>query len=207
MSLVYSTLQTKILAAAHRPALTVEVVDFIRQAEGLIRRNVRAFETRGTLTDSDRASAGLYNLPATLLEVRDFKNANGVSLENVGPQAIQQLSSSSDVLQYAVTGSQVEFRGVPGVGSSIPMIYLGWPAELSGASDTNSILQQHETIYIDGALGYLYEFTQDIELADRAFQRCADAIEFLNQMYGRRIGGQSLRQAYNLGNFGTSKGY
>jgi hypothetical protein len=208
MSLTYSTLQAAILAAAHRPALTTEVIGFIRQAEGLIRRELVAFEVRGTLSETDRSSGGVYNLPSTLLEVRDFKNSNDVSLENVGPQAIRALTANSDVLQYALGGNgQVEFRGVPGTNYIIQILYYGWPAELSGASDTNIILQQHESIYIDGGLAYLYEFTQDLELADRAMNRALDAIERLNQQYGRRVGGQSMRAGYNLGNIGTSTGY
>lgn len=207
MSLTYATLKTAVLSNAHRPALTTEVVDFVRQAEGLIRRELRAFELRTTLVEADRVAAGLYDLPSTLLEVRAIQNQNGVTVEPVGLSALNLLTAASDVLQYALSLGQVEFRGVPGLDEEITVIYFGWPDELSQASDHNELLDLHERIYIDGALAYLYEWTEDTELADRAMNRCMDAIERVNQQKGRRLGGTSVAGRYNLGNFATSTGY
>jgi hypothetical protein len=207
VSLTYSTLKSAVLSKAHRSDLTTEVVGFIREAEGMIRRELRAYELRTTLDDSDRVADGLYNLPSTLLEVRNLSTDTVPSLENVGPTAIKALSASADVVRYAILGNQIEFRGVPGTGAEIDLLYFGWPDELSGDSDTNELLELHEAIYIDGALSALYEHTQDTELADRARGRFDDAVEKLNQQHGRKIGGASVQGAYNFGHKRTSSGY
>lgn len=207
MSLDYGTLKTAVLDNAHRPNLTTQVVEFIRKAEGLIRRELRAYEVAATLAEADRSSDGTYNLPSGLLEVRNLYNAAGVALEHKGLAELRTLSTTSDVLWYALSVDQIEFRGVPGLNEEVQLVYLGWPAALSGDSDTNDLLALHESLYLDGALGYLYEWSQDTELADRAFQRFYDAIEKLNQQHGRRIGGTSAAGAYNFGNFPTSSGY
>jgi hypothetical protein len=211
VSLNYGTLKTAVLDYAHRADLSANVAGFIRLAEGMIRRELRAYEVTYALGESDRSAAGLYNLPSTLLEVRVVNGAaadgSSFTLENVGVVGIKNLDSSSTPVQYAVRGQQIEFRGIPGTGATFDLLYLGWPAELAADPDTNSLLTNHEALYVYGALFHLYQYTQDVELAQGALDTFSDAVEKLNQQNGRKNGGASVGAAYNFGLLSTSTGY
>lgn len=209
MPLNYTTLQALVLDQAKRADLTTQVVDFIRQAEGLIRREVRAQETRVTLAEADRASDGIYNLPGTIQEVRSIFVPNGDAsypLENVGLHGIRMISPSADVLFYAVTGDTIEFRGVPETDFELDLVGFGWPAELSVTS-TNDLLSYHEALYVYGALHYLHLYTQDLELAAAAAQTFTGEAIKLNAFIGRKVGGGSVLPAYNFGHITTGRGY
>src|SRR5690554_1901669 len=114
----YGELKAAVLSDSHRPDLSGEVARFIREAEGMIRRELRAFPVTATLTDSDRVSGGVYNLPTGLLELRAiYANAQGDALEQVSLSAIKRLSTSADPFQYAVRGNTIEIRGTPATGA------------------------------------------------------------------------------------------
>jgi hypothetical protein len=210
MSLNYTTLQALILATSAHSELTAEVPGFVRQAEGLIRRVVRAQETRVTLDESDRSSAGIYNLPATIQEVRavfgESPNGDTHALENVGLHGIRMIDADSDVLHYAVTGNTIEFRGVPGTDEEMEVIGFGWPALLT-VSATNDLLTYHEGLYLFGGLHFLYTYTQDLELAQFSLQQFNDTARHVNEMIGRKIGGGSVLPAYNFGHITVGRGY
>jgi hypothetical protein len=207
MSLTYSTLKTEVLAFAHRPDLTSEVAGFVRLAEGMLRREPRAYEIRVTLDEADRSAEGLYNLPTGILELRAVYLLDSYALENVGLQGVRMLPAGGPVMHYGVSGTTIEFRGVPATDVEIEIVYYGWPDELSGAADTNWILEQHEALYIYGALHYLYTFTQDLELAAVAHNQFGEALMRVNEQIARRVGGGSILPAYNFGHTSTSSGY
>lgn len=202
MSLDYTTLQAWVLARAVRSELTTEVVAFIRECEAMIRRKVDALEVRVTLTDTDRSSAGLYNLSGQVREVRAAyaTNLSGESyvLENVGVTGIRQLRSDADVMHYALAGQQIEFRGVPATGASIELVTIGWPAALASVS-TNDLLTYYEDLYTFGTLARLYNYTQDLELEAAALNVFNTAAAELNKAVRRRVGGGSTLPFYNFG--------
>lgn len=210
MPLNYTTLQTNILANAMRPDLSAECPDFIRLCEGMIRRDVRAFETRTTLDETDRSSEGIYNLPDTIQEVRavyaPLDSGDSYALQNVGLAGIRTLPASAAVRNYAVVGSTIEFRGVPATDAELEIIGIGWPDPLETTA-TNNILTYHESLYVHGSLFHLYQFTQDLELAQQALAIYTDAAKSLNQQISRRIGGGSVMPGYNFGHFTTGTGY
>ncbi len=212
MSLNYGTLKTRVLADAHRPELTAEVAGFVRSAEGMIFAKLRSAEliTRVDLTDSDRVTAdeGFYTLPLDYLEERSFfliSSENGdKQLESVSLAELRRFRSGSQVRHYSVISqTEVEFRGVPSTTESIELIYFARPTAFSGDSDVNSILTNHENIYIDAALAALYRFTQDVELAS-GHQDAADAaIENLNEQSGRVLGGARTAGYYDFNSWGA----
>jgi hypothetical protein len=213
MSLNYTTLQSTVLAQAARAELTAECPQFIRMCEAMIRRKVRAFETRTTLDDSDRGddvTTGLYTLPDTIQEVRAIYAARdggeSYALENVGLAGIRMLPSSADPQHYAVSGSSIEIRGIPGDDAELEVVGIGWPDPLETTA-TNTLLSNHEDLYVYGTLFHLYQFTQDLELAQAALSTFTDAVDTVNEQIGRRIGGGSVLPAYNFGHVRTGRGY
>jgi hypothetical protein len=209
MPLNYTTLQSTILDYSARSDLTSQAPGFIRLAEGMIRRKVRAQETRLTLDESDRSSEGIYNLPATIQEVRSVYASDGAdtyALENVGLHGIRMISADADVLHYAISGNTIEFRGVPATDAEFELVGIGWPDALETTA-SNDLLSYHEALYVYGSLHFLYVYTQDLELAKDAEMKFLETAEMLNNMIGRKIGGGSVLPAYNFGHITTGRGY
>jgi hypothetical protein len=208
MSLNYGTLKTQILEDSHRSnssQVTAKVDDFVRNAEGIIARRLRCAEmiTRVDLSDSDRVTAGegFYTLPSDFLEARSFylNASDPVYLESVSLLEVRSIDSTAPVRYYNIIGyDEVEFRGVPSTTDTIELIYFARPTAFSADGDTNEILTRHESIYIYLALSALYEYTQDLELAQVAAQAGIAAIDGLNEQTSRMIGGGRTRGFYNF---------
>lgn len=207
-ALTFGTLKTLILNRAHRSDLSGDVADFVRQAEGRIRRELVAYPLTKNLTDTDRVSGGLYTLPIGLLQVRGVWTAdsqgNSYELDQVGAPSIrEELDLSAPVIQWAMRGAQIEFRGSPATASTLEVLYFGTPDAFALDADTNDLLRDHEALYVDGSLAELYTQTEDVELADKAEARFATAIEKLNQQYGRKVGGARPSAAYDFSPSGS----
>lgn len=197
----YGELKTAILADTHRPDLSTHVARFVRQCEGLIRRDLRGYLVSTTLTDSDRVSAGLYNMPARLLEVRhiSLQGRQGDALQRVGPGNIRRLDSSADVVQYCQNGDgTIEFRGVPSATDVFDILYYGTPAPFSSDSDENELLTDHESLYMAGSKFFLYLHTQDRELAQDELDIFNGIVDTLNEQIARKIGGANVAPVYNF---------
>lgn len=206
----YASLQAAILAKAVTPELTTEVLEFIQSCEAMIRREVRAMETRTTLVEADRISGGVYDLGGQVQEVRSIiatsSGGDTYRLENVGLAGIRMLSSSADPQHYAVSGQTVEIRGVPGTDAEFELVYVGWPDALS-VTPTNELLTNHSDLYLFGSLFYLYNHTQDLELAQAALSVYGAARDTLNEAAERLKGGGSVMPAYNFGHVRIARGY
>lgn len=197
--MTFAELKTAILAYSHRADLSAEVEGFVSLAEGLIRRDLRASVFTDTLEEADRVALGVYTLPSTLLEVRSMRIAHGTHydpLEQKGLDEIGEISESRPVQWYAVTGSTVEFRGVPETDAEIELTYFGHPAALAADGD---VLALDEALYLYGSLFHLYQYTQDVELAAGALDTFKDALEKTNEAAARKLGGASVRPAYHFG--------
>jgi hypothetical protein len=205
----YGELKQAIVDYAHRADLADMVPGFVKLTEGMLGRELRAAEqtTNLTLTEAERVAGGVYLMPAGFLEMRAVYFARaGVqfSLEQVSLAAIRERPSSSPVAQFAVRGRQVEFRGVPATDAEIECEYLARFVALDADGDTNDLLTNHYALYLYGGLFHLYQFTQDLELAQAALDTFRGALDMLNEQAGRQLGGASIGGGYN---FGAGGGY
>lgn len=174
----------------------------------MIRRELAGgYPLSATLDESDRVSGGVYTLPSNLLVLRTLKraDADGDGLEQVALNVLRRRSASATPVQYAVKGKTIEIRGTPATDAEFELEYFGYPEALAADDDTNDLLSDHETIYKEGALFFLFKHTQDVELAQGALDTFGDAINKLNEAAGRKLGGASIAGAYNL--FGAGGGY
>lgn len=213
--MTYAELQTLLLDESHRPDLASRAPQFIRRAEAMIARELRAAEmiAGATLTDVDRLSAGsaIYELPPGLLEVRAAFVIRR-DLQKVTLAALASYASSGPVVVYAmrsdpVTGLQMEFRAIPAAESEIAVEYFRRLPALANPTDTNTLLQNHESLYLHAALFGLYTWTQDLELAQSAYDVWADAVKTLNEQAGRWLGGAKIQPFYNTGHRVIARGY
>lgn len=191
----YGQLKTAVLNYMHRPDLTAEVAGFVRLAEGMIRRDLRADTYVVTLDEDDRVEGGVYTIPSTVLEVRSVV-VGGKPLDPVGPSEIAAARVAWSPVQYCVHGSTIEIRGVPGDGAEITLRYFGHPAPLEQDADE---LALDEALYLYGALFFGYQFTQDLELAQAALDTFQDALQKLNEAAGRKLGGARMQGVYHFG--------
>lgn len=197
----YGELKQAILDDTHRPDLSTHVARFVRQCEGMIRRDLRAYLVSTTLTDTDRSSGGVYTLPGRLLEIRhiSLQGRQGDALQRVAPGQIRRLDSTADVLQYCQNGDgTIEFRGVPGTADVFDVLYFGTPAPFSADSDENELLTDHESLYMAGSKAFLYMHTQDRELAADEAALFDQIIEDINEQVAREIGGANVAPSYNF---------
>ncbi len=194
-------LRAAILADTHRPDLSPEVDRFIRLGEGMIRRDLTAYELSATLTDADRITAGspVYILATRSLVVRRIQpTTQRRGLTRVALDAIGAYAETDRVHSYAEYGGRIEFRGNPPTGSEFSLNYFGTPEPLVNDTDTNALLADHETLYQAAAQFHLYQNTQDRELARDQLDVFNGVMATLNEAYSRKIGGARITQSYNF---------
>jgi hypothetical protein len=209
MALDYTTLQTTVLEQAKRSDKAAKCPQFIRSCESMVRRKLQALEFRITLAEVDRVAEGVYTLPEHVQEVRAIfgtVNSNRVQLRDVGLSGINSLAPSDPAIVYAISGHTIEFRGVPGTGSEFEAVCFGWPDPLA-TTPTNELLDKYEDLYVYGTLFFLYNDTQDLELAQASLSVFEDVVKHVNKMASRIIGNPASPPAYNFGHIPTGQGY
>ncbi len=196
----YGELKQAILDDSHRPDLSAHVARFVRQCEGLLRRDLTAYPLSTTLTDTDRV-VGVYTLPTRLLQIRhvSLQGRQGDAIQRVAPGSIKRLDATTDVVQYCDNGDgTIEFRGNPATAAVFDILYYGTPAPFSSDSDENALLTVHETLYVAGGKFFLYLHTQDNELASMELDIYNGVIDTLNEQFARKIGGANVAPSYNF---------
>lgn len=197
----YGELKQAVIDDAHRQDLLSIVFRFIRQCEGMIRRDLIGMPLRSSISEINKTASGRYSLPAGFLQMRSLTlfDRQGDALQQVAPAQIKRLSSSSPTHQFCIYGNNaIELRGYPGVLDIFEMTYYGTPAALVSNSDENDLLTNHETLYMAGSKFFLYLHTQDRELAADELDIFNSVVTKLNDQISRKIGGASIAPSYNF---------
>jgi hypothetical protein len=195
-------LKTMVLDYAGRSDLSAQADGFVLLAEGLIKREMVADVYTATLDETDRVAGGVYTLPAGVVEVRVVRITDGSAqraLEQKSLAELRTLPSASAMSWFAVNGPTIELRGVPETDAEIELHYFGHPVALDADGDENDLLDEHPALYVYGSLFHLYQYTQDVELAQAALDTFSDALRKLNEAAGRKLGGASVRGPYYFG--------
>ena len=182
-------------------AATATKKDAINRAIRQARIMAQRLQIYPTMTDTDRVSEGLFNVPGRLLEVRDLKlqGRQGDSLVRVSPGQIRRLDLTADVVQYAQNGDgTIEFRGNPAATDVFEILYYGTPAPFADDADENTLLTDHESLYMAGGKFWLYNHTQDRELMGDELEAFNGIVGDLNEQMARRIGGAVIAPTYNF---------
>jgi hypothetical protein len=199
----YAELQQAIIEDSHRPDLALLVPRFIRECEGMIRRELNAYILGVQLLEADRVAPGSpqYTLPVDALIIRNIALSGrvGASLSRIALSAITGYPLTDRVAVYAEPGTGViEFRGSPPEDSIFDLSYFGIPAPLVDPTDTNTLLDENETLYKAGAMFYLFQNTQDKGLAQDQLSVFDNVITTLNEEIARKIGGLTITPSYNF---------
>jgi hypothetical protein len=208
------TLKDNIISESHRTDQESNLDGFIRRAESRIARTIRAIEMLKPLalveTDRTVADSPLYNLPSDFLEDREVAiavdpdtNSRSGTLQKCSVSDLRLISLSAPVGWYALRGStsgpQIEFRGSPAEDSEINGEYFSRIPALVETTDTNLLLENHETLYLSAALFELYRNTQDFELAQAQLDIFTDAANNVDQLAGRYLGGTRVFGRHPIG--------
>lgn len=199
-------LKQNILTDTHRYDQENELPRFIRQAEGLIRRELTAFLLRTTIGAAQQITDGIYSLPQYFLRERSFniQGATGNGLTKVNPENIRRLDSTLEPVEYAILGAgMVEFRGWLREGMTLDLLYYGAPEPLVLESDTNALLNDHESLYQSAATFFLYKRTQDLTLAQSELELFQSIMRTLNRQVAKELGGVAVQAPYQF-SYGSS---
>jgi hypothetical protein len=199
-------LAAMILDVAHRPDLSTKTDMFIRQAEAMIARDVRAMEqinwgvsitsTSRTLTDPTT-----YYLPTDFLAERVIWNPDATKsdpLESKSLGEIRSLSISSPVLWYAIRGTTIQFRGAPADSDVIYLDYFMRLPAIGAVDANNTLLNAHEELYLAASLFFLHKYEQNGELAQNQLSSFMHAAEGVNAAAMFKIGSASQSPPYNF---------
>jgi len=188
-----SELIAEVLTESHRSDLqSTQIGAFLTRAEAMITRNLRAAEMmhEATLTDADRLDPDhVYTLPERWLEDISV-NIDRRVLEKISVSSLVSQNLKRDPVFYSVLDKgRMEIRGRPRDETEIRLMYFERPQALINDEDTNLILSRHPEIYLEAILFLLFKNTQDLELARRALETWTAAVETLNELAGRYMGG------------------
>ena len=205
----YGELKTAIIEDTHRPDLTSLVPRFIAEGEDMIRREMNAFLLTTTIEESARSltNAAQYSLPERVLIIRRIAVAGtlGSDVTRIALGSITGYTTTQRVAVYVEPGDGlIEFRGTPPEDTIFDLNYYGTPARLVDDGDTNTLLDENLTMYKASAMFYLYQNTQDRELASDALDVFNGVVATLNEQIARKIGGAKITASYQ---FGSGGGY
>ncbi len=200
----YADLQTAIIDDSHRPDLAAKIPRFIRECEGMIRRDLTALILTTTLTESDRSLTNppQYSLPVRSLMIRRLalQGSLGGHIERISLGSINSYDVTQRVAVYVEPGDgMIEFRGSPAENAIFDLNYFSVPARLVEPADTNDLLEDNETLYKAGSMYYVYQHTQDRELAADQLNVFNGIIASLNEEFSRKIGGAKITASYQYG--------
>lgn len=205
MSYTLTDLYASIKLISKRSALAnATILEMIRKAEATMNTDLRPLPTSTTLTESDRDSGAVYNLPSDCAEIRSIArtyNSENVPVTLVGLTELESYSVGNDPFWVAqISETQIEFRGTPDTDTSFPLYYWARVTELSSGGDSNAILLNYRNLYQDGTLAALYEHLEDWDQAERYAAKFANRIESLNAHYSRNRKGKTA-PGHNLGQY------
>lgn len=154
----YSDLQAKIADYLSRSDLTVQIKDFITNAEIRLRRELRIREALKVVTASTTIGDSTLGLPSDYNMMRDLHivgNPVGV-LEYLSPSAFFSNTNSAQggkPYAYTILAQEVQFSPIPDAVYTVQMLYYAQPPFLSDTNASNVFLSVCPDLLLFGALG------------------------------------------------------
>ena len=182
----YDNLVKEIIDWSHREDLGVKIPDFIRLAENAIYSNeVAPLTIRSMETITSSVTTGQYtDLPADFESARSVRlvtGDNGGQLIFQAPEQMFKQVASGRPSFFTIIGNQIEFDRTPDSNLPLEIQYFRKEPSLSTTVQTNTILTNHPSIYLYGALAQAYFYLQDSEQAQKYTQLFISAIKGANK--------------------------
>lgn len=186
----FENLKLEIIDWSHRGDVDLKINTFIQLAESEMYANqieplkIRSEETLATATMDSTTPSRFVALPDGFQSMRklSLQIVNGENFE-INYRTPSQLRIRSDAGQpcfFTVT-SQLEFDRFPDIDYALEIQYIKEFTALSTANPTNTVLTDHPTIYLFGALWALNNWAEKEQDAARYFNQFIGAIRGANK--------------------------
>ena len=185
----YQELKDEVISWSHRDDLDLKVDNFIVLAESEMFANtveplqLRGEETTTTLYLYSDLETRLMDLPTGYSSMRKLRiqveNGESVELKYRTPAQLNILSTTGMPRFFTVT-SGIEFDRVPDQDYTGEIQYYKDFTALSSANTTNTVLTNHPTIYLFGAMWALKLYTEELQEAVNYYQQFINSITGAN---------------------------
>ncbi len=195
----FTELKSRALSDAHREDYADKVAGFVELAEAFIFARLEAYGLETTLTDAERIESGspIYNLPSKFVSER-YILLDGLPLDKRDESAIYNLRNSSNVVAFAMRPRTVIFASTPADGKVFNLHYWGLPAPLVGETDTNTLMNEYPTLYIEATQIYIYKRARDFDKMREAESSVNETIKQINRKVKKQMGGARSSNPYNV---------
>jgi hypothetical protein len=195
----FDELKTRALSDAHREDYTDQIDGFVEQAQAHIFARLEAYGLEYTLTDVDRVETDspIYTLPQPFTAER-YILYNEMPLDKRDESAIYNLRNVSDVLVYAMRPRTVIFAGIPAADSELELHYWGLPAALVNPTDTNTLMNEYPTLYIEATQIFIYKRARDFDKVNETTTSVNNLIASINRKVKKQMGGARSSNPYNV---------
>lgn len=195
----FAELKERALSDAHREDYADKVAGFVELAEAYIFARLEAYGLESTLTDAERIEpdSPVYNLPTRFVSER-YILLNGLPLDKRDESAIYNLRNSSSVIAFAMRPRSVIFASTPASGTTLNLHYWGLPAQLVQETDTNTLMNEYPTLYIEATQIFIYKRARDFDKSRESESSVNDTIKQINRKVKKQMGGVRSSNPYNV---------
>lgn len=196
----YSELKTEITNWLDRSDLDAKTDEFIALAEARMRRKLRRFSTKETVTVS---AGSTLTLPATCGELRSIKLVTGSpsldypirigTKEQTDELRAWHNDTSGRPQRAYVVENVVTFAPTPDQKYDVEIVYFDKLTALSDAAPTNSVLTDAPDAYLFGALVAAAPYLRDDARVPLWKSQFDEALDELNEQREREENNASLR--------------
>lgn len=162
----YDELVKAVVLWSHREDLLTLIPDFISLAEDAMYNNeVQSLKLRSMeFTSTTSTTAKVIALPDDFELSRSTRlTLNYGELTYVTPESLNSLDTIARPFLFTIIGNNIEFNVTPDQEYTIQLQYFRREPALTSANQTNKVLTNHPSIYLNGAILEAMIYAQDFD--------------------------------------------
>ena len=180
----YDELVKAVVLWSHREDLLTLIPDFIMLAEDAMYNNdTQALRLRSMEFTSTTATSGkVIALPPDFEASRSTRlTVDHGELRYVTPEALNSVNASGKPNFFTIIGNNIEFDITPDSEYTIQLQYFRKEPALTSLNQTNDVLTDHPSVYLNGALLEAMIYAQDFDQQSVYRARFMNAIKGANK--------------------------
>jgi hypothetical protein len=184
----YDSLVSAISSWSHRDDLSTQYATFIALAENEIYNNqieplkLRSMETIQTALSSTGRYMALPSGYESIRSITFITDSSNNEIQYQSPQVMQRRSYTGKPQFFTIVGDEIEFDRLPDQNYEVEIKIFTRPTNIDETTNTtNTVLTNHPSIYLYGALAQLFFNAQDEEQAVKYDRLFVNAIRGANK--------------------------
>lgn len=164
----FTDISKSIINWSHRNDLDLLVPDFIRLAEVEMYNNpqepLQLKQLEATFSGVTTIVDPFVNLPTNYASMRSSRlviTNSSDFLEYRAPEQLNRLQTTGRPCFFTILGTKIELDRTPDEVLTVELEYYSVDAPLTDLAPTNTVLTNHPTIYLYGALAQLFLHAED----------------------------------------------